>query len=217
MKHCKCQVYVCTLPWCLSRFQGLSLPKTDTHTHLNFLHWNLSLTLMRASLWDQGRDLCRYISCLSCISLMSANSASVVVIFINWLLGEHSKILSIRNIGKNGRWRWWESKVRERTDFILRWRLNPLALESVTGQFHQHWLADLLLTMCQQIPATHHFSSFTCLLIVMIHLPKTHTNKYKTHHKAKALSVQWVYPRMISISSRAEIYSQLEVLSACQD
>lgn len=155
---------------------------------------------MRASLQDQGRDSCRYISCLSCISLMSANSASVVVIFINWLLGEHSKILSIRNIGNNGRWRWWKSKVRGRTDFILRWRLNPFALVSdrtVPPTLPSLDKADLPLTLCQQIPATHHFSSFTCLLCLDSHVafPKTHTNKYKTHRKAKALSVQWVYPR----------------------
>lgn len=145
---------------------------------------------MRASLWDQGRYSCRYISCPSCISLMSANSASVVVIFINWLLGKHSKTLSIKNIGKNGR---WKSKVRERTDFILKWtesiclrvsdRTVPPTLSSLDK-------ADLLLTMYQQIPAAHHFSSFTWLLIVTLCPMKTQTNKHRTHHKAKALSVQ---------------------------
>lgn len=207
---------LCLYPAVMSEQVSRSQPAKNWHTHtLNFLHWNLSLPLMWASLWDQGWYLCKSISCLSCISLMSGSSASVVVIFINWLLREHSKTLSIKNIEKNGRRKWWKSKER---DFILRWRPNPFPLESVTGHFHQNSLLwTKLLTMCQRIPATHHFSSFTCLLKVMLCPIKTHTNKYKTSQSKSSFRAIGFIPGCISDSSRAQIYSQFQVLSACQD
>lgn len=55
--------------------------------------------------------------------------------------------------------------------------------------------ADLLLTICQQIPNEHHFSSFTCLLAFDSHVmshknTQKQTNTQKTNPKAKAVSMQ---------------------------
>lgn len=60
---------------------------------------------------------------------------------------------------------------------------------------------DLLLTICQQIPDKHHFSSFTCLLTSDSHVmsyknTQKQTNKQKPNSKAKAISMQEISPRM---------------------
>lgn len=49
----------------------------------------------------------------------------------------------------------------------------------------------------------------SCLLIVTLCLIKTHTNKYKTHHKAKGLSAQEVYPRMYQCQLQSRILQPL--------
>lgn len=125
-------------------------------------------------------------SAVSRASLVSANSASVVVVFINCLLGEHSTALSIKNIGKMGDG--GDGRANRKDRFHL-----EVEAESICLRVSDRTVPPTLSSL-EESDLLHHVPTNSCctsllFLIATLCPIKTHTNKYKTHHTAQALSV----------------------------